>query len=124
METEILKLLDKLVGFVESATPVIWAAAQQRVIADILANAIWLAVMIVAIIVVLKAKNIAWAMAKQAEENREDPDGWYAISIGSAMLIGVGIFVAVTLSVTITRMAVNPTYYAIQNIISLAGGGS
>ena len=121
------EVLVKLVEFVENASPVIWEAAQRQVVADMATNAIWIvaAVGLAAFLVWVArgCENVILGIEEYNEgkgwSNAKDSEGWHM----SLIMSYVGV-VALTLGALVLltgniRMAINPTYYAIQNIMGM-----
>jgi len=121
-------VLIKLVEFVETASPVIWEAAQRQVYANIVVGAMWAVVMIVSVVGLVWASVKAYRKIREiAAYNKEHGDHYNSPNADpyeAAMIIGTitAIVLAVLMVVNITaiaKMAINPTYYAIQNIMGM-----
>ncbi len=127
MEEELTGMLSKLVDFVESASPVIWEAAQRQVVADIVSSMVWVIVCLILVIALVWLARWSYATLKQmAEENKgagyysmrnEDGFAFAFVSSGIGAVIAAIIFFA--LITDIAKMVINPTYYAIENILTL-----
>ena len=106
--------LAKLIEFIESASPVVWQAAQQQVRADIMETRIWVYV-IGAIFLMLLALSI-FTTARAARDRYGDWDvgaGFSWFFTACAVLIFGG-----TLA-HLVKMADNPVWYAILKLREL-----
>ena len=117
MEDELVGILGKLIDFVENASPVIWEAAQRQVVANIASGALWAIVWVVVLYGSFRLGGFLWTKGKEAD--LLDEDFIYAGSICAyACSVAFG-FVALHLGISVVKMAINPAYYAIENILSM-----
>ena len=124
MEEEVVS---KLINFIESASPVIWEAAQRQVTANMVSNIIWILLLVAVITAsVVVAKKLLGTLSEyekhNAEADRFDKKDDEGVAVGFICVIALAVVCAiflVVLSAQTAKMAINPTYYALSNIISL-----
>ena len=107
--------LQKLIEAVQSASPAVWAAAQAKVQADILANQ-WLVKMTLSIEIVLGAWLIlclVWAFNEHAETDLVALGG-FPFVIGTIFCAVFGI----TAKMQLISLQAAPNWHAIQLIMS------
>jgi hypothetical protein len=118
-------LLEKLIEFLEGASPVVWGAAVRQVQINAAMHFFWAvccALVLVACLLVLR-----WAILKDREVNNNDTAGrWrnddYEIPIIFSA-VGAAIFLFFTALLVSFGLAIvaNPEYYAIRELVGLAG---
>ncbi len=116
MEDELTGILSKLVEFIESASPVIWEAAQGQVVAYITTDIIWAVVWAATAYALFRLGRFCWALAG---DSRRDEEIW-GVGAGFSFLTSAGAaFGAMFLATEAIKMAINPTYYAIRALLAL-----
>ena len=113
MEDELVGILSKLVEFVENASPVIWEAALKQVEVSIVRASMW------AVVLTALAAALVYLTIRAARYGLDEDDDFIfpAFLVGCLATVSTG---AVILLVSdLVGYILNPTYYAIQNILSL-----
>ena len=108
--------LQKLIEFVESASPVIWAAYLKQVYVFATGNLAWAAVLGSGYVAIRKAAAYCW---KQCEESSND-DWEIGLGLAWASIVIVGL-VAVGLTIGAGMRFANPEFYAISLLLSSLG---
>lgn len=111
MENELTTLLSKLIEFVENASPVIWAAAEKQVLVSAVQALVWAAVL-------LSIAGVLAYYARKCYAYGVDDDFIPPAALVCVVSIATGI-AAVALALDAIAYILNPTYYAIQNILAL-----
>jgi lipoprotein signal peptidase len=113
------KVLQELIEFMKSASPVIWQALYKQVYIEAAASFLWaIGLAVLAVVFVRVAK---WAMAK-----KEEDDGYsdWEIVYGFCYILSCATgIVAFSLLVSAIKWIANPEFYAIRFILQSFGGG-
>jgi hypothetical protein len=105
-----------LFEFVETASPVVWAAARRQVLVLIIQNTIWATLLLIATGIMARAS--VWA-TKEARKERYSADAWVVLTITCAL---TGIFTLLVTIICINSVigqVINPDYYAIEALLEL-----
>ena len=104
------EVLHKLIEFVESASPVIWAAAQQQVWANIIETAVWLGIIGILFLVCLVTSIYCIRRIRQHRYHEDWTVGaWFAVA-GTVLLF----LISGGLLADFLKMLNNPLWYAIK----------
>lgn len=115
------QVLQKLIEFLQEASPLVWQALVKQVYVEAFSKFAWGALLLVCAF--LLARVAAKSKASYEEEYR---DGRWAEDSAAgfvylmSLLVGVGGFAFV---VSALKWVANPEYYAIRLILSNIGGG-
>ena len=111
------ELVVRLVEFVESASPVVWAAARQQV--SVMAFRNLFVVVVFLVIVVGSVFVVRWAKHKIPKACRADEDFYWAALCFAALLGCVLLVISVFLLGDAISYLMNPDYYAIEILLEL-----
>lgn len=111
--------IGKLIEFIESASPVMWESARTQVISDVVSSLIWaIAALLLAVLFYISGKY-AWGVSK---ESKYDEGSWIVASASAYFLAAITGLIALGPLTSAIKMLINPTYYAIQNLVALWPG--
>ena len=113
------KVLQELIEFVKSASPVIWQALYKQVYVEALASFLW--AIGLAVLAVILFRIAKWAMAKKEEEGYMSD--WEILYGFCYFFSGVAGVVAFGFLVSAIKWVANPEFYAIRFILQNLGGG-
>jgi hypothetical protein len=106
------ELITRLIEFVESASPTIWAAAQRQLGVLMFQNILWLVMLSIAMIVCIVTAIYA--------KGKKDGYGDWGFVLAMAILFGLmAFFAAFGLATEIIGMTMNPDYYVIKILTGL-----
>jgi len=111
------ELIYKLVDFLETASPMLWEAAVRQSIVNAWVNVLWFVVLTIATSATVRASI---GCLHRREEHPYDDWGEMA-AVGGIVSIIVALIALMTL-VNAIKSGLNPTYYAIKNLIDLVPG--
>jgi len=113
------KVLQELIEFMKSASPVVWQALYKQVYVEALAFFLWaIGLAVLAVVLVRVAK---WAMAKKEEDGYLSD--WGIVYGLCYFFSGVAGIVAFGFLVSALKWVANPEFYAIRFILQSVGGG-
>lgn len=113
------KVLQELIEFVKSASPVIWQALYRQVYVEALGFILWaIGLAVLAVILFRLAK---FAVKKKEEDGyMSDWEILYGFCYFFSVVVGI---VAFGLLVSVIQHVANPQFYAIRFILQNIGGG-
>ena len=114
MEDELVGILGKLVEFVENASPAIWEIAQKQVVVRAAQTALW------AVVLTIVCGVLVYIASKAYKYAANEDDDFFAHSVLVGVLAFVSGIVAIGLAADVMGYLINPAYYAIENILSMA----
>ncbi len=118
MEDELVGVLGKLVEFVENASPVIWEAAQRQVLVNVVRTSVWAVALalVCGVSIYLARKLYKKSLAEESNKKSSDlRDASIIVSVSAVLLTGA----VIALVNNVVGYLLNPTYYAIENILSM-----
>lgn len=101
------ELLQKLLGYIETTSPVVWEAMMKQVQVETVQRIILFILLSVFLLIVARGLLVLW---------KEDSDVELVMFV-SCLGIGGGM-VWIYLLMKITGLLINPNYYAIRNLLS------
>lgn len=113
------QVLEKLIEFLENASPLVWEALLKQVYNNAISNFVWAGLLLVICITLIIVT--AWIIKQTSKDDNEDGT-WFSIMFFVVIftLVAVGVMIGTTLSGW--KMLNNPTYYAIMDVIHTIGG--
>ena len=117
-----IDLIGQLIEMVESAAPALWEIAQRQVMADTVEGAFW---MLFLSILAVVCYRLAQRWLVSMEDCPHSDEGFYEAGIVAGSLISLMCSIIVPLIVSgVIKRLVNPDYYALKLLITMATGGN
>lgn len=110
------QVLQELIEFVKSASPLVWETLYRQVYVEALGVFLWVIGLVVAIVTLIRLAK--WS--KQQEDEDTDWEGFDITLYVASALIGVFAF---GLLISVVKYIANPNYYAIKLILENINGG-
>ena len=105
------ELLERLIDFIENASPVIWEAATKQVAVQAASHLMWATLLFVATLALLYVAKKSW---KEREYNSNEE----LFVVFSILAAATGIL-GLVLCTHGVSLLMNPEYYAIDNLLDL-----
>ena len=111
------ELIYKLVDFLETASPMVWEAAVRQSIVNAWVNVLWF------VILAVSTGGLVWGVKHCLRQWKEHPYHDWDMGVGVLSIIAaVAGLIAFNCLAFAIKSGLNPTYYAILNLIELIPG--